>query len=170
PSPLGDCNSFASALAVLCRAAGIPSRVASGFLSGAYDSITQSYNVREKDKHLWTEVYFSGVGWVPFDVTEIAEVSDPSELDKALGHNKGLLGFLFQRGVLPPLALLMFIAMLAYVLKVEVFDRKRMKNRAGLPMGLPATNLAIIDAYEQACKMIGRRGLPRSLSDTPLEY
>ena len=30
----GDCNSFATALAVLCRAIGIPARVASGFLPG----------------------------------------------------------------------------------------------------------------------------------------
>ncbi len=166
----GDCNSFATALAVLCRAVGIPSRVASGFLPGVLEPASQSWFVREKDKHLWTEVYFADVGWAPFDVTAVAEVSDAGESDKALGHGKGLIGFLFQRGVLPPLALLMFVLMLVYVLKVELLDRKQMKNRAGLMLGIPATNLAIIEAYEGACKMIGRRGMPRSLSATPLEY
>jgi hypothetical protein len=36
------------------------------------DPKTDEYIVREKHRHLWTEVYFEGVGWVAFDATRNA--------------------------------------------------------------------------------------------------
>lgn len=68
----GYCVEFATALAVLCRYAGIPARVASGFALMERDPETGEYLVREAHRHLWTEVYFEGVGWVAFDATRNA--------------------------------------------------------------------------------------------------
>jgi len=68
----GYCVEFATALAVLCRYAGIPARVASGFALMERDPETGEYIVREAHRHLWTEVYFEGVGWVAFDATRNA--------------------------------------------------------------------------------------------------
>jgi hypothetical protein len=68
----GYCVEFATALAVLCRYAGIPARVASGFALMERDPKTGEYIVRESHRHLWTEVYFEGVGWVAFDATRNA--------------------------------------------------------------------------------------------------
>jgi transglutaminase-like putative cysteine protease len=63
----GYCEQYASAMAFLVRAAGIPARVAVGFTRGRdkgdYVSVTN------RDAHAWVEVYFSGLGWVPFDPT-----------------------------------------------------------------------------------------------------
>lgn len=68
----GYCDAFATALAVLCRYASIPARVARGFLPKVQDEKTGEYILRDMDRHLWTEVYFPGYGWVPFDATENA--------------------------------------------------------------------------------------------------
>lgn len=63
----GYCQHFAGAAAMLLRMAGVPARVAVGFATGQREG--DGYAVRDLDAHAWTEVYFSGVGWVPFDMT-----------------------------------------------------------------------------------------------------
>lgn len=63
----GYCEQFASAFAVLARAVGIPTRVVTGYATGDYNPFIMSYEVRAKHAHAWDEVYFSGVGWIPFD-------------------------------------------------------------------------------------------------------
>lgn len=64
----GTSEQFASAFAMLARAAGLPSRVAVGFAPGT-DQGGGEYEVRTGDAVAWGEVYFDGVGWVPFAVT-----------------------------------------------------------------------------------------------------
>ncbi len=66
-SKRGDCGLFATAMAMMCRLAGVPTRVATGFATGQYDFARGTYLVRGKDAHAWVEVYFPGYGWVPFD-------------------------------------------------------------------------------------------------------
>ena len=46
---------------------GIPARVAAGFSPGSYNKDTREYRVRDLDAHSWVEVWFTGIGWVPFD-------------------------------------------------------------------------------------------------------
>ena len=165
----GYCDSFATALAMLCRAAGIPSRVASGFAPGTFEAESQEYVVRERDKHLWTEVYFPNVGWITFDATEGAEdISERSDTGKKGGDS--ILGLLFSRGPLPPIALLIMLGMILFVLKVEVWDRFRPRHNVLEQLGLPAANIAVIQAYDAACKSLARLGRPRLPSITPGEY
>ncbi|MBC6447685.1 transglutaminase family protein [Actinokineospora xionganensis] len=70
-SKIGYCEQYASAMALLARAAGIPSRVAigytAGFQSGDYRSITT------QDAHAWVEVFFPAQGWVTFDPTPLSD-------------------------------------------------------------------------------------------------
>lgn len=65
----GYCQHFAGAAALMLRMLGIPVRVASGFAPGTLDSKTHEYVVRDLDAHSWIEVWFQGIGWVPFDPT-----------------------------------------------------------------------------------------------------
>jgi transglutaminase-like putative cysteine protease len=65
----GYCQQFSGAMTLMLRMDGIPARVAGGFLPGPYDSATGTYQVRAVDAHSWVEVYFGGIGWVPFDPT-----------------------------------------------------------------------------------------------------
>jgi Transglutaminase-like superfamily/TgpA N-terminal domain len=68
----GYCQHFAGAAALMLRMMGIPVRVASGFAPGSLDNKTKEYVVTDLDAHSWIEVWFQGIGWVPFDPTPAA--------------------------------------------------------------------------------------------------
>lgn len=63
----GYCVHFASAMATMARAVGIPSRVAVGFMTGEREG--DQYVVRAHDMHAWPELYFEGLGWVRYEPT-----------------------------------------------------------------------------------------------------
>ena len=73
----GHCEYFASAMAVMLRSLGIPSREVNGFLPGEYNEIGGDYIVRASDAHSWVEAYFPGSGWVVFDPTPPAIGAKP---------------------------------------------------------------------------------------------
>src|SRR5690606_5870691 len=59
----------ASAMVVMLRSLGIPSRLAVGYIIRPEDRLpqTSSYTVRESNAYAWPEVYFPGLGWVEFN-------------------------------------------------------------------------------------------------------
>jgi transglutaminase-like putative cysteine protease len=63
----GYCEQYASAMAYMARVAGLPARVAIGFAYGVKKD--DYWSITSHDAHAWVEVYFSGLGWVPFDPT-----------------------------------------------------------------------------------------------------
>ncbi|MGZ4627137.1 MAG: transglutaminase domain-containing protein, partial [Kineosporiaceae bacterium] len=58
-------------MAVMVRAAGVPARVALGYVPGTASS-NGTRLITTDDAHAWVEVYFSDLGWVPFDPTPLA--------------------------------------------------------------------------------------------------
>jgi len=66
---LGHCEYFASAMALLLRGAGVPTRSVNGFYGGEWNEYGDYIAVRSGDAHSWVEVYIDGAGWVPFDPT-----------------------------------------------------------------------------------------------------
>lgn len=60
---------FASAMAVLLRTVGVPTRLAVGYTSGEETEVPGIYAVRDSNSHGWVEVYFPGYSWVPFEPT-----------------------------------------------------------------------------------------------------
>jgi transglutaminase-like putative cysteine protease len=74
----GHCEYFATAMAVMLRTLGIPSREVNGFLPGEYNDVGGDYIVRASDAHSWVEAYFPGTGWLTFDPT-------PPSNDEATG-------------------------------------------------------------------------------------
>ena len=63
----GYCTYYASAMAVMSRLAGLPSRYVEGYLVPSEpDGETL---VTGDNAHAWVEIYFEGVGWIPFDAT-----------------------------------------------------------------------------------------------------
>ena len=66
----GYCSHYASALAVLGRALGVPTRMVLGYsASGVQAEAYFTYEVTADQLHAWVEAYIDDVGWVPFDVT-----------------------------------------------------------------------------------------------------
>jgi transglutaminase-like putative cysteine protease len=66
----GFCEQYASAMAVMLRAAGVPARVAVGFTQGVKDA-DGTYVISSNDAHAWVEVLFNDAGWVRFDPTPL---------------------------------------------------------------------------------------------------
>ncbi|HEX6139002.1 MAG TPA: transglutaminaseTgpA domain-containing protein [Candidatus Limnocylindria bacterium] len=98
----GYCEYFASAMAVMARSVGLPSRVAVGFAPG--QRLAQGiYQYREKNAHAWAEVYFPGYGWQIFEATHsisppLRERGTPSTVNEnpgaegpSRGGNQGLI-------------------------------------------------------------------------------
>ncbi|BAN02245.1 transglutaminase TgpA family protein [Ilumatobacter coccineus] len=65
---VGYCEQFAGTYAAMLRAVGIPSRVAVGFTQGANNGANE-FSVLGRNAHAWPEVWFDGLGWVPFEPT-----------------------------------------------------------------------------------------------------
>jgi transglutaminase-like putative cysteine protease len=63
----GFCQQYAATMAWLVREAGLPARVAIGFTLGRRDG--DQWVMTNKNLHAWTEVYYEGYGWVPYDAT-----------------------------------------------------------------------------------------------------
>ena len=68
-SKTGYSDYFASAMAVMLRTLGIPSRLMAGYSSGEYNSVTNASTIRDSDSHGWVQVYFSEYGWIDFEPT-----------------------------------------------------------------------------------------------------
>ena len=65
----GHCEYFASAMAVMLRTLGIPSRMVTGFRGAEFNDLNSTYIVRASSAHTWVEAYFPGAGWASFDPT-----------------------------------------------------------------------------------------------------
>jgi transglutaminase-like putative cysteine protease len=85
---VGYCVHYASAMAVMARALGIPARVAVGYLPGDRRSTEDGrtlYQVGTQDLHTWPELYFEGAGWLKFEPTpgrgDLSEYASPAPVD-----------------------------------------------------------------------------------------
>jgi transglutaminase-like putative cysteine protease len=71
-SKRGHCEFFSTAMAVMLRMVGIPSRNVTGFVGGTWNRFGHYYAVREGDAHSWVEAYIDDPvrpGWRTFDPT-----------------------------------------------------------------------------------------------------
>ena len=93
----GYCQQFSGAMALMLRMAGIPARVAAGFSPGSYNRDTEEYRVRDTDAHSWVEVWFTGIGWVPFDPTPARSPAQSQSSPLAPSAASGDAGELSQR-------------------------------------------------------------------------
>jgi transglutaminase-like putative cysteine protease len=71
----GYCEQFAASMAVMARILGIPARVAIGFLRPT-ETAPGTWVYSAHDLHAWPELFFPGAGWVRFEPTPSARVSE----------------------------------------------------------------------------------------------
>jgi transglutaminase-like putative cysteine protease len=72
----GYCEHYAAGLSLLLRGAGIPSRVAAGYLGGEWNGVGEYLIVRQSDAHAWVEAWIDG-RWVTLDATPSSGDSSP---------------------------------------------------------------------------------------------
>jgi hypothetical protein len=218
----GHCEYFASAMAIMLRTLGIPSREVNGFLPGEYNDLGGDYIVRASDAHSWVEVYFPGNGWQVFDPT-------PSSIEGGNGFltrlglyidwmqitwNEWVIGYDFahqvtlaqnlQRGsknwgesarswfdrkqqdgkrwlkswqlehgslgYLLPAVLVLLLLALRYNVPAEVIRRARLFLRIRAAKSGRSDPQLASRLYAELLRMLARRGLSRTETQTPLEF
>lgn len=98
-SKRGHCEFFSTAMALMLRELGIPSRNVTGFVGGTYNRFGRYYAVREGDAHSWVEAYFDDPirGWVTFDPTPTSGAQPLQETSGAYVYMRDLVEALSQR-------------------------------------------------------------------------
>jgi hypothetical protein len=81
----GFCEHYASAFAVMMRAANIPARIVLGYQGGELNPQAQHLIVRQSDAHAWVEVWLPGFGWRRVDPT--AAVA-PERIDSGMSGSR----------------------------------------------------------------------------------
>ncbi len=90
----GFCGHYASAFAVLMRAAGIPAHVVTGYQGGTFNRFADYWIVRQSDAHAWVEVWIEGHGWLRIDPTSAIA---PSRVEQSAADTLSADGALASR-------------------------------------------------------------------------
>lgn len=194
----GYCEYYASAFAILMRAAGIPTRIVTGYQGGFWNSGGQYMLVRHSDAHAWTEVWLEGSGWTRVDPTAAVspqriQQGSSSVIDDdrflldwpwvnnlrnqfdRVQHlwNQWVLGFDAQRQLnmlkrlgLPELSqtqigLLMMLAVVLTGVPLALMMLREASSRSRDP---------VERAWQRLLRRLRRRGLRKSVDETPLEF
>lgn len=160
----GYCDLFASALAVMGRAVGIPTRFVTGFAGGQYHPDSGRYLLRESDAHAWIEAYLEGRGWVSVDPAPGGDVPPIPPLQRALLS----LRFFVQDHPVAAGALL--AAIVGAILVVLLLVRRARGEASLLSLDRNDPRSIVLRAYARLARMLGRTGRPRRASHTPFEY
>ncbi len=80
----GFCGHYASAFAVLMRAAGIPARVVTGYQGGTFNRFSDYWIVRQSNAHAWVEIWIEGRGWIRVDPTAAI---DPRRVERDVSES-----------------------------------------------------------------------------------
>jgi transglutaminase-like putative cysteine protease len=96
-SKRGHCEFYSTAMAVMLRTVGVPTRNVTGFIGGTYNRFGKFYAVRQGDAHSWVEVYVDDYGWKTFDPTPPGDAAPKSELVGAWAYLRDFLEWTSQR-------------------------------------------------------------------------
>jgi len=178
----GHCQHFASALAILARCVGVPTRLVAGYTCGPTPTQTGWFEVTEKEAHAWVEAYFPGLGWYEYDPTSMAKEAASGwakwvqtvrqkARQWALAAGKRLLvwGSSVGEGTWRFLLILLGVASVSSGVGLLIHrwgGRVRLPPR---PLRDPQRSQAC-RSYEAFCRLLARAGIPRQETQTPFEH
>ncbi len=85
----GYCTYYSTAMAVMARSVGLPSRWVTGYTSGTVNERRPgTYQVSAENMHAWVEIYFNGVGWISFEPTKSFSLPAAEESDAAQNQQR----------------------------------------------------------------------------------
>lgn len=96
-SKSGHCEFYATAMAMLMRTLGVPTRFVTGFIGGTYNRFGDFYAVRQGDAHSWVEVYLDNTGWTRFDPTPPLSSAPRSEMTGVVAFLRDVIEAAAQR-------------------------------------------------------------------------
>ncbi len=183
----GYCTYYASAMTVMARLLGIPTRVVNGFSSGHLDVRRNVWVVGGTDAHSWVQTYLPGHGWLSFDptpgfashpatslpvpspaATKTSTMPPPSKTitPPKQQHNIHSQTHVhpatsISKNLLAALTLLLLLcSLLILFIAIAVYRWRR----------LYADSTLIVGMYWRLCRVAGWLGLSPCSSQTPYEY
>ncbi len=189
PLKKGYCTYFASAMTVLVRSLGIPARYVEGYMLPPASDKEKIYTVTNKLAHAWTEVYFEGYGWLPFEPTaafnSLFYSYPPAKAENAennpitgsyeeyleefleeeyigelpSGENRAVVFYVFI-----PIGIILVMALVAILFN----NRRQMLRKWLFSRMTPADS--ITGMYHQMIKRLGALGFPMLSHETADEY
>ena len=168
----GACDLAATAATIMCRSVGIPARVAVGYVMEEPLEQGGGFLVRQEHAHMWSEAYFTGYGWIPFDAAPpIASIKDhPLQV---LWYQMTSLLTKIGGGGLDALLAILVVAGTTLLLLSWIFNQARSRLRRSNRMrklieASPAAAIAF--TYERALTVLKRRGWSREPWMTAAEF
>lgn len=138
----GHCEYFATAMIVILRSMGIPSRIAVGYCTDEWNPIGRYFTVREQHAHTWVEVWIDKYGWMSFDPTPPAGIASGRMGPLNIGAFYNIvdsLKFMWYR----------------YVLDYSAEDQKNLRNY--IKKGTSGINLKFSQLFSDFIRSIGVR-------------
>jgi transglutaminase-like putative cysteine protease len=168
----GACGLAATAAAIMCRAVGIPARVAVGYIADEPLPSGDGYMVRQAHAHMWIETYFAGFGWVPSEPAPPMATYKEPPLDAALNRIRAIFGHVGGGGLDAVLLLTVIAATLALgsgsVWAYVKTGLRQREHERRLRADSPGAATAVV--YAQALRLLERRGWRHERWMTPGEY
>ncbi len=180
----GFCENIASAMALLLRAVGVPTRVVTGFGPGSRNAFTGYYDVRESDAHAWVEVLYPAAGWVQYDPTFGVPPANPGLASRFVAPQVIAAAGRFVARIIPGpvkdaarqvgswivaaakrslVARPLTVVALALVTVAAIAFRRRRRARPGRRRSIKGATRAFVSLSGS----LGARGLGRSDQQTP---
>ncbi|MBV9689818.1 MAG: transglutaminase domain-containing protein [Ktedonobacteraceae bacterium] len=183
----GYCTYYASAMTVMARLLGIPTRVVNGFSSGHLDVQHNVWVVDGTDAHSWVQAYLPSHGWISFDPTPgfaphpatsrpvalpVATktstmpppnqtITPPKQQHNIHSHIDGHTTTAISKNFLGALTLLLLLAsLLVLFIAIAIYWWRRLYADSTLVAGM----------YWRLCRVAGWLGLSPCSSQTPYEY
>lgn len=177
----GVCTDFASAMVVMLRSIGIPSRLVTGYAPGEFDESTGTFIIRGRDYHAWPEVYFPGYGWIEFEPTpgsvvdlgitsgntynpNYYELFPPYPIDSGSitipNISPGNTAAKRPNYIFPVIIILLFAFAVGSIIWIFA-------NRAYRNLRLSGDAVTV---YDKMCRLASSSGASPFISETPLEY
>ena len=188
----GHCERYASAMALLMRMQGIPSRVMLGYVPGKPNWMTGWVNIRASDAHAWAEGWFPDIGWVQFEPTprasmdlsispfrefldaldvvwyvNIVNFDVPAQQNLLAAGVQGIVATAsWLRGNLGSITPIVFLLLCALVWR----SRRKSLKPADPKDARRRTRILAEHYYGKMLKVLARRGIDREPYETPLEF
>ena len=96
-SKRGHCEFYSTAMALMLRSLGIPTRNVTGFAGATYNRFGGFYAVRQGDAHSWVEVWLDRTGWQRFDPTPSVVPQAPTRWSRWLASMRDIVEATSQR-------------------------------------------------------------------------
>ncbi len=88
----GFCEHYASAFVILMRAAGVPSRIVTGFQGGLVNNEHNYILILNSNAHAWAESFIEGSGWIRVDPTQAVSPDRISRgISSAIPGTRGIM-------------------------------------------------------------------------------